>query len=71
MKRKKGSKGSGWECCYANNIFGTFRDEMRASGRNWSNFAHTNTHAATLVVEMKKTNLLSGKKGTSTTVNIP
>ena len=33
MKRKKRSKGSGWECCYANNIFGTFGVEMRASGQ--------------------------------------
>ena len=44
---------------------------MRATGRNWSDFTHTNTHAAKLVVEMKKTNLFSGKKGASTAVNVP
>ena len=40
MERKKRSKGSVWELCYANKIFGTFGVEMRATGRNWSNFAH-------------------------------
>ena len=52
MERKKRSKGSVWEFCYANTIFGTFGFEIKACGRNWSNFAHTHTHAAKLVVEM-------------------
>ena len=53
MERKKRSKGSGWECCYAKKKFGTFGVEMRAStGRNWSTFARTHTHAAKLVVEI-------------------
>ena len=30
MERKKRSKGSVWEFCYANKIFGTFEEEMRA-----------------------------------------
>ena len=52
MERKKRSKGSVWECCYANKMFGTFGDEIKAYGRNWSNFARTHTHAAKLVVEI-------------------
>ena len=52
MERKKRSKGSVWEFCYANKIFGTFGDEIKASGRNWSNFEDTHTHAAKLVVEI-------------------
>ena len=53
MERKKRSKGSVWEFCHANKIFGTFEEEMRASGRNGSHFAHTHTHAAKLVVRMR------------------
>ena len=30
MERKKRSKGSVWEFCYANKIFGTVEEEMRA-----------------------------------------
>ena len=33
MERKKRSKGSVWEFCYANKIFGTFGAEMRACGQ--------------------------------------
>ena len=51
MERKKQSKGSGWECCYANKIFGTFGVEMRAYGQKLVKFC-TLTHAAKLVVEM-------------------
>ena len=53
MERKKRSKCNGWECCYANKIFGTFGVEMRACGQKLVKFcAHTHTHAAKLVVEM-------------------
>ena len=53
MERKKRSKGSVWEFCYANKIFGTFEDEIRASGQKLVKFcAHTHTHAAKLVVRM-------------------
>ena len=51
MERKKQYKGSGWECCYANNIFGTLGVEMRASGQKLVKFC-TLTHAAKLVVDM-------------------
>ena len=48
MERKKRSKGSGWECCYANTIFGTFGVEMRASGQKLVKFCtHTLTHTHT------------------------
>ena len=50
MERKKRSKGSGWECCYAKKI-GTFGVEMRASGQKLVKFC-TLTHAAKLVVEI-------------------
>ena len=50
MERKKRSKGSGWECCYANKIFGTFGVEMRSCGQKLVKFC-TLTHAAKLVVE--------------------
>ena len=50
MERKKRSKSSGWECCYANKIFGTFGVEMRACGQKLVKFcarararAHTHT----------------------------
>ena len=33
MERKKRSKGSVWEFCYANTIFGTFGFEMRECGQ--------------------------------------
>ena len=53
MERKKRSKGSGWEWCYANKIFGTFGVEMRALGHKLVKFCTlTHTHAAKLVVEM-------------------
>ena len=48
MERKKRSKGSRWECCYANKIFGTFGVEMRAYRQNLVKFCtmtHTHTHA--------------------------
>ena len=48
MERKKQSKGSGWECCYANKIFGKFGVEMREIGQ----ILHTDTHAAKLVVQI-------------------
>ena len=51
MERKKHSKGSGWECCYANKIFGTFGVEMRACGQKLVKFC-TLTHAAKLLVEI-------------------
>ena len=56
MERKKRSKGSVWEFCYANKIFGTFGVEMRASGQKLVKFGtltHTLTHAAKLVVRVK------------------
>ena len=55
MERKKGSKGSVWEFGYANKIFGTFGDEIKACGQKLVKFCthtHTHTHAAKLVVEM-------------------
>ena len=55
MERKKRSKGSVWEFCYANKIFGTYGFEIRALGQKLVNFcAHTNTHttAAKLVVRI-------------------
>ena len=51
MERKKRSKGSGWECCYANKSFGTFGVEMRSCGQKLVKFC-TLTHAAKLVVEI-------------------
>ena len=41
VERKKRSKGRGWESCYVKKNYGTFGVEIRAYGRNWSNFAHT------------------------------
>ena len=53
MERKKRSKGSVWEFCYANKIFGTFGDEIKACGQKLVKFCtHTHTHAAKLVVEI-------------------
>ena len=53
MERKKRSKGSGWECCYANKIFETFGVEMRASGQKLVKCcADTHTRASKLVVEI-------------------
>ena len=49
MERKKRSRGSVWEFCYANKIFGTFGLEMRACGQKFVKFC-TLTHAAKLVV---------------------
>ena len=51
MERKKRSKGSVWEFCYANKIFGTFEEEMKAYGQKWVTFC-THTHAAKLVVRI-------------------
>ena len=59
MERKKRSKGSVWELCYANKIFGTFGFEMRALGQKLVKFCtllhtstHTHTTAAKLVVRI-------------------
>ena len=55
MERKKRSKGSVWEFCYANKIVGTFGDEMSSFGQKLVKFCthtHTHTHAAQLVVRM-------------------
>ena len=53
MERKKRSKGSVWEICYANKIFGTFEFEIKACGQKLVKFcAHTHTRAAKLVVEI-------------------
>ena len=53
MERKKRSKGSVWEFCYSNKIFGTFGFEIRACGQKLVKFcAHTHTHAAKLVVRL-------------------
>ena len=51
MERKKRSKGSVWEFCYANKIFGTFGFEIKACGQKLVKFC-AHTHAAKLVVEM-------------------
>ena len=55
MERKKRSKCSGWECCYAGKKIGTFGVEMRASGQKLVKFCthtDTHTHAAKLVVRI-------------------
>ena len=53
MERKKRSKGSVWEFCYAKKKFGTFGDEIKACGQKLVKFCtNTHTHAAKLVVEM-------------------
>ena len=45
MERKKRSKGSVWEFCYANKIFGTFGFEMKVCGKKLVKFCgHTHTH---------------------------
>ena len=47
MEIKKWSKGSVWEFCYANKIFGTFGFEMRACGQKLAKFCtltHIHTH---------------------------
>ena len=43
MERKKRSKGSVWEFCYANKISGTFGDEIKAYGQKLVKFC-THTH---------------------------
>ena len=44
MERKKRSKGSVWEFCYANKIFWTFGFEIKAYGQKLVTFcAHTHT----------------------------
>ena len=55
MERKKRSKCSGWECCYAEKKIGTFGVEMRACGQKLVKFCthtDTHTHAAKLVVRI-------------------
>ena len=55
MECKKRSKGSVWEFCYANKIFGMFGFEMRACGQKLVKFCtltHIHTTAAKLVVRM-------------------
>ena len=53
MERKKRSKGSVWEFCYANKIFGTYGFEIRACGQKLVKFcAHTHTTSAKLVVRI-------------------
>ena len=58
MERKKRSKGSVWEFCYANKIFGTYGFEIRACGQKLVKFCtlthiwHTHTTAAKLVVRV-------------------
>ena len=57
MERKKRSKCSGWECCYAKKKFRTFGVEMRACGQKLVKFCthtmtHTHTTAAKLVVRV-------------------
>ena len=61
MERKKRSKGSVWEFCYANKIVGTFEEEMKAYGEKWVTFCtHTHAHAAKLVVRMHRLLFLMG-----------
>ena len=63
MERKKRSKGSVWEFCYANKIFGRFGFEMRACGQKLVKFcAHTHTHAAKLVVRISAGQVGAEKK---------
>ena len=55
MERKKRSKGSVWEFCYANQIFGTYGFKIRACGQKCVKFCaqtHTHTTAAKLVVRI-------------------
>ena len=57
MERKKRSKGSVWEFCYANKIFGTFGFEIRACGQKLVKFCtltHIHTTAAKLVVRLRR-----------------
>ena len=51
MERKKRSKGSVWEFCYANKIFGAFGFEIKACGQKLVTFC-AHTHAGKLVVEI-------------------
>ena len=47
MERKKRSKGSVWEFCYANKIFGTFGFEMKVCGQKLVKCcAHTHTRGS-------------------------
>ena len=53
MERKKRSKGSVWEFCYANKIFGTFGFEIKACGQKLVKFcAHTHTHTHTTAAKL-------------------
>ena len=61
MERQKRSKGSVWEFCYANKIFGTYGFEIRTCGQKLVTFCtlthihthtHTHTTAAKLVVRI-------------------
>ena len=62
MERKKRSKGSLWEFCYANKIFGTFGDEIKSCGQKLVKFC-AHTHAAQLVVEILQTAQLWANTG--------
>ena len=57
MERKKRSKGSVWEFCYAKKNFGTFGVEMRAYRQKLVKLC-TLTHAAKLVVRITFTCIL-------------
>ena len=52
MERKKRSKGSVWEFCYANKIFGTFGAEMRAPGQKLVKFCTLTHTTAKLLVRL-------------------
>ena len=47
MDSKKRSKGSVWEFCYANKIFGTFGDEIRTKRQKFVKFCtHTDNRGS-------------------------
>ena len=60
MERQKRYKGSVWEFCYANNIFGTFGFEIRACGQKLVKVC-AHTHVAKLVVRIGPTHSASIK----------
>ena len=47
MERKKRSKGSVWEFCYANKIFGTFGDENKSVRGEIGKILRTHKHTHT------------------------
>ena len=53
MERKKRSKGSVWEFCYANKIVGTFGFEIRSCGQKLVKFC-----TLTLLLLLRNTTLL-------------